>query len=95
MSLKVDQAWADEYLKKKNRDPPVLPESCACADLRVPDMREGDPCRRCGSGLPGYRRSICPAGEGDPSDGLLLLYVCEECEKKTVKRIMRRGRGDE
>lgn len=83
MSLKVDQAWADEYLKKKGgssspspekkrRDPPVLPESFPCADLHVPDMKEGDPCRRCGSGLPGRSVSI---------------WVCDRCEAEVMKRI--------
>ncbi len=90
MVFRADAEWAKAYMEKKGRAPPPdLPADPPMAGAcKVPDMEEGDPCRRCGSGLPGYRISL-RNGEGDR------VWVCEECEKKTVKRIMRRGRGDE
>lgn len=84
MSLKVDKAWADEYLKnkggssspspeKKKRDPPVLPADPPMAgSCDVSDMKEGDPCRRCGSGLPAR---------------VIHIRVCDQCEEKTLKRL--------
>ncbi len=85
MAFKADAEWARAYMEKKGKAPPPElsgdpPVAGACT---VPDMVEGDPCRRCGSGLPGYR---IPLRDGDR------VWVCEDCEDKTVKRLNRRGR---
>lgn len=85
MAFRADAEWARAYMEKKGKAlPPDLPADPPVAgSCKVPDMEEGDPCRRCGSGWPGYR---VPLRDGDR------VWVCEDCEDKTVARLNRRGR---
>lgn len=93
MAFKADAAWARAYMEKKGRPAPPDLRECdheefdrvCTSDFGVPGMEEGDPCRRCGSGLPGYR---IPLRDGDR------VWVCEACEDKTIKRLNRRGREE-
>ena len=97
MVFRADAEWARAYMKKKGRPaPPDLPATPPMTGAcKVPEMADGEPCRRCGSGLPGYRISLCAPEDEGPGLMVDSIWVCEECETQTAKRIMRRGRGDE
>lgn len=88
MVFRADAEWARAYMKKKGRPaPPDLPAdppmTGACV---VPDMAEGEPCRRCGSGLASYRVTLT-----DGED----IWVCDVCEKTALKRLDKHCGRDE
>ncbi len=80
MVFRAEHEWARAYMEKKGKAlPPDLPSAPPMAGaFDVPDMKEGEPCRRCGSGLCSHRVTLT---HGD------VIFVCDACEKAALKRL--------
>lgn len=80
MVFRADAEWARAYMEKKGRAPPpeLSGDPPVAGSCTVPDMKEGDPCRRCGSGLCSYPITL---SHGEK------VWVCDVCEMRTIKRL--------